>query len=63
VEIAAYKPLLDGIVSLLGESRRAAGRAVNSILTAIYWEIGRRIVEEEQRGRRKAAYGTNWSNS
>lgn len=57
VEIAAYKPLLDGIVSLLEESRRAAGRTINSILTATYWEIGRRIVEEEQRGRRKADYG------
>ncbi len=57
MEIAAYKPLLDGIVSLLEESRRAAGRTLNSILTATYWEIGRRIVEEEQRGRRKADYG------
>ena len=57
VEVSAYKPLLDGIVSLLEESRRAAGRAVNSILTATYWEIGRRIVEEEQRGRRNADYG------
>jgi len=56
-EVAAYKPLLDGIVALLEDSRRATGRAVNSILTATYWEIGRRIVEEEQRGRRKANYG------
>ena len=57
VEVSAYKPLLDGIVALLEDSRRATGRAVNSILTATYWEIGRRIVEEEQRGRRKADYG------
>ncbi len=53
----AYKPLLDGIVALLQESRCAAGRAINSILTSAYWEIGRRIVDEEQRGRRKANYG------
>lgn len=52
-----YKPLLDGIVALLEESRRMAGRAVNSILTSTYWEVGRRIVDEEQRGRRKAGYG------
>ena len=52
-----YEPLLAGIVTLLEDSRRAAGRAINSILTAVYWEIGRRIVEEEQRGRRKANYG------
>ena len=53
----AYEPLLAGIVALLEESRRAAGRAINAILTSAYWEIGRRIVEEEQRGRRKANYG------
>ncbi len=53
----AYQPLFDGIVALLEESRRAAGRAVNSIITSAYWEIGRRIVEEEQSGQRKANYG------
>ena len=57
MEVSAYKPLLDGIVAVLEESRRATGRAVNSILTATYWEIGRRIVMEEQLGRRKADYG------
>jgi hypothetical protein len=56
-EISAYQPLLDGIVALLEDSRRATGRAVSSILTTTYWEIGRRIVEEAQRGRRKADYG------
>jgi len=53
----AYKPLFEGIVALLEESRQAAGRAVNAIITSAYWEIGRRIVEEEQRGQRKANYG------
>jgi hypothetical protein len=41
----AYEPLLAGIVALLEESRRAAARAINSILTSAYWDIGRRIVE------------------
>jgi predicted nuclease of restriction endonuclease-like (RecB) superfamily len=52
-----YRSFLNGIVSLLEQSRRAAGKAVNSILTAAYWEVGRRVIEEEQRGRRKADYG------
>lgn len=52
-----YKPFYEGIVELLDDARRAAGRAVNSIITTAYWEVGRRIVEEEQRGRRKAGYG------
>jgi hypothetical protein len=29
----------------------------NNILTATYWEIGRRIVEYEQKGQERAAYG------
>jgi hypothetical protein len=44
-------------VALLEESRLAVGRAIDSILTSAYWEIGRRIVVEEQRGRRQTNYG------
>jgi DUF1016 N-terminal domain len=29
----------------------------NALMTAVYWEIGRRIVEFEQCGRDRAAYG------
>ena len=35
---------------LLETARRTAARAVNAVMTATYWEIGRRIVEVEQRG-------------
>src|SRR6266446_3086088 len=30
---------------------------VNAVMTATYWEIGRRIVEVEQRGKKRAEYG------
>ncbi|MBI4354328.1 MAG: hypothetical protein HY595_03745, partial [Candidatus Omnitrophica bacterium] len=30
---------------------------VNAIITATYWEIGRRIVEYEQSGKKRAEYG------
>src|ERR1035441_9922019 len=30
---------------------------VNALMTAAYWEIGRRTVEFEQRGKERAAYG------
>jgi hypothetical protein len=53
----AYDPLLAGICKLLEDSRRAAAKSINSIMTVSYWEIGRRIVEEEQRGQSKADYG------
>ncbi|MDP6111146.1 MAG: PDDEXK nuclease domain-containing protein [Planctomycetota bacterium] len=45
------------MVELLETSRRASARAINSLMTATYWEIGRRIVELEQGGKGRAKYG------
>jgi predicted nuclease of restriction endonuclease-like (RecB) superfamily len=52
-----YDNLHVGIVELLRAARSAAARNVNSIMTAAYWEIGRRIVTLEQRGEFRAEYG------
>ena len=40
-----YGTLVAGISDLLDHARRSSARAVNGILTASYWEIGRRIIE------------------
>lgn len=53
----AYDGLLHGVVHLLEEARKTSARSVNAIMTATYWEIGHRIVEREQEGRRRAGYG------
>jgi hypothetical protein len=45
------------MVELLVSARHASARVVNSLMTATYWEIGRRIVEHEQAGRHRADYG------
>jgi predicted nuclease of restriction endonuclease-like (RecB) superfamily len=55
--VPTYDHVLIGMVELLEQARHAAARAVNAVMTATYWEIGRRIVELEQGGRRKADYG------
>jgi hypothetical protein len=52
-----YGGLLSGITGLLKRARVGTARAVNSILTATYWDIGRRIVEFEQGGKSRAEYG------
>ena len=52
-----YAGIHGGIVELLDAARQAAARSVNALMTASYWEIGRRIVEAEQKGRRRAGYG------
>ena len=49
--------LVGEIGVLLDEARRTSARAVNAIMTATYWEIGRRIVEYEQQGKARAEYG------
>jgi len=52
-----YSGLLAGVSELLEAARRASARAVNALMTATYWEIGRRIVEFEQGGEKRAEYG------
>src|SRR5580693_4095398 len=53
----AYPEFVLQLVGLLEQARRNSARSVNAIMTATYWEIGRRIVEQEQRGQRRAQYG------
>ncbi len=57
VPTADYDGLLGEVVVLLESARRTAARTVNAVMTATYWEIGRRIVEVEQRGGGRADYG------
>jgi predicted nuclease of restriction endonuclease-like (RecB) superfamily len=58
IDDAAYGVVLADVTDLLESARRAAARSVNSIMTASYWAVGRRIVEFEQEGKGRAAYGT-----
>ena len=45
------------ISQLLNNARKQAKTAVNTAMVYTYYEIGRRIVEEEQHGENRAAYG------
>lgn len=53
----AYGATLADVVNLIESARHAAARSVNALMTATYWAIGRRIVEQEQGGARRAGYG------
>jgi predicted nuclease of restriction endonuclease-like (RecB) superfamily len=55
--VAGYADVRLGIVEVLSLARHSAARNVNALMTASYWEIGRRIVEAEQKGKRRAGYG------
>jgi len=52
-----YLGLVQDLSGLLEEARRSSARAVNFVMTATYWEMGRRIVEFEQGGEARAEYG------
>ena len=54
---AGYQQIHDGIIHLVDSARTETVRSVNALMTATYWEIGRRIVEFEQGGEARAAYG------
>ena len=48
---------INEVKEILKSARQKAYTAVNSAMVEAYWEIGRRIVEEEQSGRERAEYG------
>ena len=52
-----YGELVGEIGALLELARSTSARAVNAVMTATYWEVGRRIVEFEQGGQARAGYG------
>ena len=54
---AGYVAVCHGIVEVVHAARVSAARSVNTLMTASYWEVGRRIVEAEQKGKRRAEYG------
>ncbi|MEY4522633.1 MAG: hypothetical protein RIT10_1818, partial [Bacteroidota bacterium] len=45
------------IKNLIQTARKKTFQAINSVMIETYWEIGRRIVEEEQNGQQRASYG------
>lgn len=53
-----YDSILGDISNLIDGARRSAARSVNCVMTAAYWLIGKRIVEFEQSGEKRAEYGT-----
>ena len=50
--------VLNDIRRIIEDGRRQAYAAAGQIAIATYWNIGRRIVEEEQNGQERAKYGT-----
>lgn len=57
-----YQQIHDGIIRLVDTARTETVRSINAIMTATYWEIGRRIVEFEQEEKRERPMVLSLSN-
>lgn len=53
------QPLIENISTAINEARRKVASHINSTMTQTYWQIGKYIVEYEQGGQAKVAYGTS----
>ena len=45
------------IKQILAHARQKAYSAINSAMVEAYWQSGKRIIEEEQNGEKRAEYG------
>ena len=50
-------PLIGEIAQVIAQARGHVRQSVNRAMVASYWEVGRLIVEHEQQGQARAAYG------
>ena len=51
--------LTSDIKNILSEARSITARAINHTMVSAYWLIGKRIIQEEQKGATRAGYGEN----
>ena len=54
---AAFDTIYQNVKEILDDARKVAYRAINFSMVKAYWNIGRIIVEDEQRGKARAEYG------
>lgn len=57
-EIVSSSQFVENIRLMVAKTREQIATTINTVMVATYWEIGKRIVEEEQQGKEKAEYGT-----
>lgn len=56
------RSFVDEIKCLVENARLNAYTAINAVMLETYWNIGKRIVEQEQQGKSRAEYGTQLLN-
>ncbi len=57
VNMSGYECFVKDVKDIISQGRQAAYNTTNTVIVSTYWNIGKRIVEEEQHGSRRAEYG------
>ncbi len=57
MEQAKQSPLVGEICSIIEQGQRQAYAEASKAAILTYWNVGRRLVEEDQHGKERAAYG------
>ena len=55
--LIAYQAVIDDVKDIIASGMESACRTANRAMVLTYWNIGKRIVEQEQQGKQRAKYG------
>lgn len=56
-ELTIYQSVIDDVKGIISTGMESAYNATNRAMVLTYWNVGRRIVEQEQNGNQRAEYG------
>lgn len=55
--VSVYQSVIADVKEIISAGREGVYNAANKAMILTYWNVGRRIVEEEQQGEHRASYG------
>ncbi len=56
-ELTIYQSVIDDVKGIIASGMESAYNATSRAMVLTYWNVGRRIVEQEQKGNQRAEYG------
>jgi len=56
-ELTIYQSVIDDVKGIISSGMESAYNATSRAMVLTYWNVGRRIVEQEQNGNQRAEYG------
>ena len=57
-ELTIYQSVIDDVKGIISSGMESAYNATSRAMVMTYWNVGKRIVEQEQNGNQRAEYGT-----